>query len=124
MANWLRKRSPRKQAIDRATDKADARRIMANPRPTDLMKYHSPRSIAAARARGESNTRTPREAAQADYKQSQRERRAGDRYPTGTVQRHNRRRSTTGRVAGGRKFSLKRANVARSKTTGRFIKRA
>lgn len=123
-ANWVRKRTPRKQAVDRATDKADARRLAANPRKSDLQRYHSPRAIAAARTRGESNTMTPREAGQRDYEQSQRSRRVADRYPTGTVQRHNRRRSTVGRVAGGRKFSLARANVSRSKTTGQFIKRS
>jgi hypothetical protein len=40
------------------------------------------------------------------------------------VQRHYRRRKTVGRVAGGRKFSLKKANVSRSKTTGRFVRRS
>ena len=123
MAGWVRKRSPRKQAADRAEDKAAARRVAANPTRGDLVKYHSPRLIAAARARGESNTRTPREAGRATYKTAQRARRVGDQYPTVDVLHHRRRKSTAGRAAGGRKFSLKKANVSRSKTTGRFVRR-
>lgn len=121
---YVRKRSPRKQALDRAEDKADARRIAGGAEPWRRQKYHSPKLIAAAKARGEPNIQTDREAARKAYKQSKLSRRVSDRYPTVEIERHRQRRSRVGRVAGGRKFSLKRANVSRSKTTGQFIKRA
>lgn len=125
MARWVRKRTPGKVAADRAADKAEARGVLANPSKTDLMRHHSPRKIAAARARGESNTRTPREAARANYRQSQLARAVGDRYPTGELHRHHARKvaKSAKTTASGGKWTLREANVTRDKSTGQFRRR-
>lgn len=117
---WRRKLSAKETAARRRAAMAAARAYLTGQK---VRRYESPKMIAAHGR----DPWPPKKAAAEAYNHAMLETRVSNRYPTVEVERHQKGKLRAGerktKTSTGGKWTLRKAGVARSKTTGRFKKR-